>query len=137
MVKKDLISARLEKLRLYFKTLKAIRKHDLETFKTDVFIHATAERYLHLSIECLLDIGNHIISGSGYRKPETYTDIFQILAEEKVISPKLLKELEGMAAFRNILVHDYFRLDLDKVYQMIRERIGAMEKIAKVYATLL
>jgi uncharacterized protein YutE (UPF0331/DUF86 family) len=137
LVKKELVSVRLEKLRLYLKTLKAIQKHDLETFKNDVFIHATAERYLHLSIECLLDIGNHIISDRGFRKPETYTEIFQILAEEQVISSKLLKDLEGMAAFRNILVHDYLRLDLDKVYQIIQKRISAMEKIAKAYSDLL
>lgn len=137
MVRKDLVSVRLEKLRLYLKTLKAIQKYDPETFKKDVFIHATAERYLHLSIECLLDIGNHIISDRGYRKPETYAEIFQILRDERVISAKMLKDLEGMAAFRNILVHDYFQLDLDKVYRIIQEKIKVMEKIARVYAELL
>ncbi|MBU2622795.1 MAG: DUF86 domain-containing protein [Proteobacteria bacterium] len=137
MVKKDLVDVRLEKLRLYLKTLKAIGKYDLKKFKNDVFIHATAERYLHLSIECLLDMGNHIISDRGYRKPETYTEIFQILKEEKVISAKLLDELEGMAAFRNILVHDYLKIDLDKIYLIIRERINAMEKMATVYAKLI
>jgi uncharacterized protein YutE (UPF0331/DUF86 family) len=137
LVRKDLVSVRLEKLRLYLKTLKAIQKYDPETFKKDVFIHATAERYLHLSIECLLDIGNHIISDRGYRKPETYAEIFQILRDERVISAKMLKDLEGMAAFRNILVHDYFQLDLDKVYRIIQEKIKVMEKIARVYAELL
>lgn len=137
MVKKDLVDVRLEKLRLYLKTLKAIGKYDLKTFKNDVFIHATAERYLHLSIECLLDMGNHIISDRGYRKPETYTEIFRILKEEKVISAKLLEELDGMAAFRNILVHDYLKIDLDKIYLIIRERINSMEKMATVYAKLI
>ena len=137
MVKKDLVDVRLEKLRLYLKTLKAIGKYDLKMFKNDVFIHATAERYLHLSIECLLDMGNHIISDKGYRKPETYTEIFRILKEEKVISAKLLEELEGMAAFRNILVHDYLKIDLDKIHIIIREKINAMEKMATVYAKLI
>ena len=69
MVRKDLVAVRLENLRNYLKTLKAIRKLDLENFKKDVFVHATAERYLHLSIECLLDIGSHIIVRPGL--PET------------------------------------------------------------------
>ena len=137
MVRKDLVAVRLEKLRNYLKTLKAIGKFDLNTFKKDVFIHATAERYLHLSIECLLEVGSHVISDRGYRKPDTYSEIFEILAEEKVISGALLKELEGMAAFRNILVHDYFRLDLDQVYEILKERIKTLEKLAKVYAALL
>jgi uncharacterized protein YutE (UPF0331/DUF86 family) len=137
LVRKDIVAARLEKLRGYLKTLTAIRKFDLEGFKKDVFIHAAAERYLHLSIECLLDIGSHIISDRGYRKPDTYGEIFEILAEEGVISTTLLKELEGMAAFRNILVHDYFRLDSDQVYGILRDRIKTLEKLAKVYAALL
>ena len=55
MVKKELVAARLEKIREYLKTLNIIQKYDLQKFKNDTFIHATAERYLHLSIECLLD----------------------------------------------------------------------------------
>jgi len=137
LVRKDLVAARLEKLRGYLKTLTAIRKFDLEGFKKDVFIHAAAERYLHLSIECLLDIGSHIIADRAYRKPDTYAEIFEVLAEEGVIPASLLKELEGMAAFRNILVHDYFRLDLDQVHGIIRERLKTLEKLARIYATLL
>ena len=60
-----------------------------------------------------------------------------ILAEEEVISTTLLKEFEGMAAFRNILVHDYFRLDLDQVYGILRDCIKTLAKLAKVYAALL
>ena len=137
MVKKELVAARLEKIREYLKTLNIIQKHDLQKFKNDTFIHATAERYLHLSIECLLDIGNHIISDRGYRKPETYADIFQILAEENIISQELLKELEGMAAFRNVLVHDYLKLDLDKIYKIVQVKLKYIKQLTTVYASLL
>jgi uncharacterized protein YutE (UPF0331/DUF86 family) len=131
------VAARLEKLREYFQTLRSVQKNDLHRFKKDPFIHGAAERYLHLSIECLLDIGNHIIADRGYRKPETYGEILQILAEEGVIPEKLFQELEGMAAFRNVLVHDYLKLDLDKVYQVIKERLKYFEELAGVYAGLL
>lgn len=137
MVRQELIAARLERLREYLKTLKAVLKYDLETFKADVFIHTTAERCLHLAIECLLDIGNHIISDRGFRKPDTYADIFEILADEKVISKKLLRDLEGMAAFRNILVHDYLRIDLEKVYAILNEKLPYLEKLATVFGKLI
>ena len=137
MVRKDLIAARLERLRQYIKILKSIQKQDIQIFKKDPFVHGAAERYLHLSIECLLDIGNHIISDRGYQKPETYADVFQILGEEKVITPQLLKELEGMAAFRNILVHDYLKLDLSQIYRIIQEKVKALDQLGRVYASLL
>ena len=49
MVKRDVVAARLDKLREYLQTLKAVQKSDLSKFKKDPFIHGAAERYLHLS----------------------------------------------------------------------------------------
>lgn len=137
MVKKHVVASRLERLQEYLKTLRAVQQYDLPKFKADPFIHGTAERYLHLSIECLLDIGNHVIADRGYRKPETYAEILEILAEEGVVPLELSRKMAGMAAFRNVLVHDYLRLDLEKVYQVITEHLGHFEELARVYAELL
>ena len=137
MVKKAIVTARLERLREYLKTLRAVEEFDLERFKNDPFIHGAAERYLHLAIECLLDIGNHIIADRGFRKPETYGEVFEILAEESVISPELMGELAGMAAFRNVLVHDYLKLDMERVHRVIRDKLKVFEALAKIYAGFL
>ena len=137
MVKQELVAARLEKLREYLKTLKAIQKYDREQFKTDVFVHATAERYLQLAIECLLDVGNHVISDRGFRKPDTYAEVFEILSQNRVIPKKLYEEIEGMTAFRNILVHDYLRLDLDRVYQVLQQKVRHIERLSVIFGRLL
>ena len=137
MVKQELVAARLEKVREYLKTLKSIQKYDVEKFKSDVFIHATAERYLQLVIECLLDIGNHVISDKGFRKPDTYAEVFEILAQNHVIQKKLYEQIEGMTAFRNILVHDYLRLDLERVYQVLQQKVQHIEKLAQVFGRLI
>jgi len=114
-----------------------VQQYNLDRFKEDPFIHGTAERYLHLSIECLLDIGNHLISDRGYRKPATYGEIPEILAEEGVISQDLAVRMAGMAAFRNILVHDYLTLDLEKIYKVVGERMKDLEELAGIYSGLL
>ncbi len=137
MVKEELVTARLEKVREYLKTLKRIQRYSAEKFKSDVFIHATAERYLQLSIECLLDVGNHVISDRDFRKPDTYAEVFDILAEKRVIPKKLFHEIEGMTAFRNILVHDYLRVDLDKVYEILQQKLTKIEKLAAIFGRLL
>ena len=137
MVRKELIAARLGRLREYVRILKAIQRYSLESFKNDVFIHATAERYLQLAIECVLDIGNYVISDRGFRKPDTYAEIFDILLENKIIPKKLFKELEGMSAFRNVLVHDYLQIDLDKVYDILHKRLPSLEKLGAAFSRLL
>lgn len=137
MVNENVVALRLERLREYLNNLEAVLQFDCNRFVTDPFIHGTAERNLHLAIECLLDIGNHIISERNYTKPENYADIFKILTDMKVISPTLASNLEGMAAFRNILVHDYMRLDRVRVYDMIQKKTCYLDELGKVFAELL
>ncbi len=137
MVNRTVLSTRLERLRQYLDVLDAVLQYDPERFVQDPFIHGTAERNFHLGIESLLDIGNHVISERGYPKPESYADIFRILGERGIIPPELLAELDGMAAFRNVLVHDYLRLDREKVYRIIQDKVPAMRELGKIFASLL
>lgn len=137
MVRKEVFVARLERLTEYVSILHSVLKYDLEKFLADPFIYGTAERNLHLTIECLLDIGNHIIADQGLEKPESYADILRILSERSIIPADLFQALEGMAAFRNVLVHDYVKLDRAKIYQVLGEKLPALESLAGCYAKLL
>ncbi len=137
MVNKAVLAARLERLREYFAVLESVQGYDIDRFVQDPFIHGTAERNLHLAIECLMDIGNHVISDRGYPKPENYVDIFRILAERGVIPKDLFQELVGMAAFRNVLVHDYLRLDRKRVYQILWEKLPLLKNMGRIFAEML
>jgi uncharacterized protein YutE (UPF0331/DUF86 family) len=78
-----------------------------------------------------------VISDQGYRKPESYADIFRILAEKEVIPADLCEELVGVAAFRNVLVHDYLRLDRRKVYQILGEKLPILKRMGQICSELL
>ena len=51
---------------------------------------------MHLAIESALDVGNHVISERGYRKPEIYGGIFVILSQESVVFPELYEKLKDL-----------------------------------------
>ncbi|MBI4518600.1 MAG: DUF86 domain-containing protein [Deltaproteobacteria bacterium] len=74
-----------------------------------------AERGLQLGAEVLLDIGNHILSAHFGVSPQDYEDVVTQLAAHGVIDEKLHARLRGIGGFRNILVHDYLRIDPAKV----------------------
>ena len=137
MVNKNVLIVRLEKLRSYLDILESVQQYDCNRFIEDPFIHGTAERNLHLAIECLLDIGNHIIADRGYPRPESYADIFRILHQKQVIPARLYKNLDGMAAFRNVLVHDYMQLDRARVYQTIKTKTQHLEELGAIFAKML
>lgn len=131
MVKRDVIIARINKLNEYVDILKSVKKYDKETYIKDPIIYGASERFLHLSIECILDIGNHIIADMRYRKPENNKDIFLVLYENKIIDEKLKNNLCNMAGFRNILVHDYMKLDRGLVYEIINNNLKDIEEFVK------
>ena len=74
-----------------------------------------AERGLQLGAEVLLDIGNHILSAHFGVSPQDYEDVVTQLAAHGVIDENVHTRLRGIGGFRNILVHDYLRIDPAKV----------------------
>lgn len=137
MVKKEVFEARLERVREYLDILDSVLKFDERIFLSDPFIYSTAERNLHLIIEALIDIGNHVISDRGYPKPETYAEVFRILRDRDVISENLFNQIDGMASFRNLLVYDYLKIDRKQIYQLLKTRLSALKSLAGVYAELI
>ncbi len=125
------IIAKLQKLDEYCGYLEEIQKINKEKFVNDYRAFGLAERYLQLSIEILLDVGKLIILSERLRKPEDNQDIFAVLHEKKIISEKLLKQIAGIANFRNILVHDYEKIDREIVYQKLKEQLKDFNNFKK------
>jgi uncharacterized protein YutE (UPF0331/DUF86 family) len=90
-----------------------------------------------LAIESVIDISNHIISDLRYRKPESNRDIFAVLYENEVIPFDLKDSLSNMASFRNILVHDYIKLDRALVYGFIKNHLDDFRVFARIISDLL
>ena len=136
MIDKKVVTARLEKLREYIRILHDLRKTPLSSFRKQVEKYGLAEHYLHLSIECILDTGTHIISTMGYETPVTYEDVFKILGEHGVFPSAFVKKLKGLAGLRHILVHEYMDIDLDQVYAHLN-KIGLFEEFSQYIAKFL
>jgi uncharacterized protein YutE (UPF0331/DUF86 family) len=133
----EAIIARLDKLDEYGKILKELRKMSRSEFVADYHVYGLAERYLQLSIECLLDIGRLIITGLGLRKPDRHQEVIEILWEADIISADLASRLQGIAGFRNILVHDYLKLNRNLVYENLQKGVVDLEDFSREIAELL
>ena len=73
---------------------------------------------LHLwqAIQVVIDLATASCVRLGLGSPPTYGDAFRRLAEAGVLDPQLGTRLARAAAFRNLLVHAYGRLDLQRVH---------------------
>ncbi len=137
MVETLVVTRRLIKLREYVGLLKTIRCEPRERFTTDPLVYGNAERYLQLAIQCVLDIGNHILADRKLREPEEYRDIVKTLGEHSLISLDLTERLMPLVGLRNILVHDYLDIDRPRLYDALQIELEDLEEFAKQVAKLL
>lgn len=100
--------------------LKPVSAVSLKEFLEDTVSQDIAERNLQIAIQVCLDIGTHIISALGLEHPQDYKDIFPILGKEGIIPDEFASKITSMAGFRNILVHDYLKIDLNRVYSNLQ-----------------
>lgn len=135
MVDKTLLSRKISKLREYIHELENSKDITWKKFKTNKRDKAFVERYLHLAIEEIFDISNHVISFHGWREPENYRDTFTVLAENKIIMSEDLKSLQNMASFRNILVHQYDNIDEEIVFGVFKKRLGDFKRFVESIET--
>ncbi len=136
-VEKTLITTKLSKLRQYQRFLKELQANTIEDFTSDFKVSGAAERYLQVAIECVIDIGNEIISSLQLQRPERYRDIPNILAEAKIIPKTFAETIASMMGFRNLLVHDYTSINLNLVYEFLQTKLPDFEKFTKYIAKWL
>ena len=131
------ITARLEKLKEYTNYLKGYQKKLLEEIKTDYTLQGAILHYLQLSIESVMDIGELLISELGYRKPQEARELFVALAENNVIPHDFAVKLAPMASFRNVLVHEYTEIDLEKVFLHLQNDLNDLDVYSRCIAQFL
>ena len=73
--------------------------------------------------ELCIDIANHIIKVKKLGIPKETKECFELLKNNKIISGELSSKLIGMVGFRNILVHEYKKIDINIMIDVIENRL--------------
>ena len=133
VVDKAVVERLLVQLEEYLRDLdEAKLRYSLEDFKGNKIIRRYTELTLQAAIGVCLDIASHIISYQGFREPLDSKDCFQVLLESKLLPVALTESLKRMAQFRNVVVHDYIRVNPEIVYSIVQENIPDILAFAQV-----
>lgn len=137
MVRPEVIRRRLTKLDEYLRILRGLQRYDLEAFVADPEHYGSAERFLQLALETLLDMGNHVIAELRLGTVDSYRDIPSLLAEHGYLDDQLKEKWIQMIGFRNVLVHDYVDLDRKIVHQVLQQDLDDIAALQRVFAQFL
>ena len=137
MVRPEIIRKRLNKLDEYLAILEKARRYSWEEFVGDPERYGSVERFLHLSLEALQDMGNHIIADLELGVVDRSRDIPEIFANQRWIDETMKDTWIRMIGFRNILVHDYLELDRGIVYEILQHHLDDLKQVRNVFVQFL
>jgi uncharacterized protein YutE (UPF0331/DUF86 family) len=111
MVDNILILRKLSELDDYYLQINEYASITAGEYAKDWKIQRIIERTLQMMIETCIDVAGHIISDQSFRIPKSYSDAFTVLHENDIIDEKRHSSLKKMSQFRNIVVHQYDKID--------------------------
>jgi uncharacterized protein YutE (UPF0331/DUF86 family) len=127
MVNRRTLAEILQTLSEYLAELEGYRKLPRDQVIGDRQVQSAVRYAFQSAIQCVLDAGLHILVDSGLATPRDNKEILQTLGEKGVLPAEFAKRIEGMAGFRNILVHRYFKVDPEIVRQHLENRLGDLQ----------
>jgi uncharacterized protein YutE (UPF0331/DUF86 family) len=122
--------AKIDELDGYLKEIQEISPENFEEYKK-IEKRRACERLLQVSIESMIDICAIIVSGLRLGLPAEEDDLFDKLEQAGIISPPMAANLKKMRGFRNILVHEYGRINDELVYNMLNTQMNDFDEFKK------
>jgi len=131
------IALLLGSLRESLAMLKEYEGISLKNYRSERKIQDIVEREFERGIHACADIGARIISIKGLTPAATYVEIFDILSDQGFIGADLADGMKDLVRFRNILAHEYFRIDHKKVHRLLKRGPKILREFARTIDTLL
>jgi len=124
VVDRDLVLRKVADLERYVDQVSEYRDITAERYREDWRTQRIVERTLQMAIEVCVDLANHVIADRGLRVPATYAEAFEVLGEAGILSAAQQEAMVRIAKFRNVIVHDYARVDPAIVVRILRAHLG-------------
>jgi uncharacterized protein YutE (UPF0331/DUF86 family) len=121
---------RLAELRRHLEHLRDLRPRvtDRGALERDLSLHNDVLFSLLMVAQLVIDIAGELSARRGARF-EDYTEAIRNLAADSRFPPELVAVLDRLPGFRNVLIHEYVALDLDRVV----DALNALEPIESFF----
>jgi uncharacterized protein YutE (UPF0331/DUF86 family) len=123
---------RLAELRRHLDHLRKLRPRvtGREVLERDLSLHNDVLFSLLTVCQLVIDVAGDLSARRGDRF-EDYTEAVRNLARDPRFPAETVRELERLPGFRNVLVHEYVALDLDRVIEAL-DRLEPIETFLEI-----
>ena len=127
MIHAEKVHGILRNLDTYVGHLCSLAALDKAALLADFTRTGSLRYYLQVSIECCLDLANHLIAAQALRPPKDYADAFTVLGEAALV-PDFVPTLQKMARLRNRLVHLYWEVDDEMLHGFLTTQLSDFDR---------
>lgn len=101
-------------------------------FEDDFLKQDAIAMNLQRACELSIDIANHLVKARKLGLPQDSRNSFALLQRDGLISVEMMAALQAMVGFRNILVHEYRKLDLGIMVTVIENHVRKLLDFANL-----
>ncbi|GJQ58126.1 MAG: DUF86 domain-containing protein [Candidatus Scalindua sp. AMX11] len=121
------IENKISSVHKYLKILERYKQFSQKEIVDDLDRKGALERYLYLTMQATIDLSETVIAYKNLRKPSTMSESFHILHAEEIITSGLSEEMIKMTGCRNVIAHDYEKLNYEILYDVLQNRLVFIE----------
>jgi len=93
--------------------IRSIKGDCRDRFTTDPIYRGALLHYLYLLSDSCIVLAELVIKYKNLRIPQSYSEAFDILGENKILDPSFANKFAKIAGFRNFLAHDYEKIEAE------------------------
>ncbi|MBD3248772.1 DUF86 domain-containing protein [Candidatus Woesearchaeota archaeon] len=117
------IKDKIDEINRFLDELKEIFPENYEMYDSDLKTKAACERYFEKIIESAVDLAFIFIKIKKLPVPQDDADSFKILEKNKIIDKELSENLIKAKGMRNIIIHQYGKIDDELVFDAIENKL--------------
>jgi len=136
VIDRDRLLAKLDELDGYLRELRSVAPGHFEDYQ-QVATKRACERLIQVAVEAVIDACGILVTGLRLGVPGEEDDLFTKLAQQGVIPAGMAATLRRMKGLRNLLVHEYGRVDDALVFDVISKRLDDFEAFKQVILAYL
>ena len=131
MVDPNLILAKAGSVKSHLNRVIERRNIDLNGFMEDIDRQEIILFNIQAAVQNCIDIAAHIISEEGFGVPGSMTEMLYILRKHGYLDNNLTQKMVKAIGFRNLIVHEYGKIELKQVYEIAQNDLNDLNEYLK------
>ncbi|MEF8870648.1 MAG: DUF86 domain-containing protein [Haloarculaceae archaeon] len=135
MVDDRVVATKLEQIEQYYGELTAKQQSvSREEFLNDTTEQRAVERMFENAIQACADLAQHIATRDFDYEGNGSKGAVRVLQEQGVLDEETMQTLVAAVGFRNVLAHEYGRIDYGEVYEMLQTELTVYDAFSRQVA---